>query len=87
MEEHAASRLAARIAAAAGAVFAVVGLLLVFGAYPGGSRLSGIGSAFQTVVGGVLLVGAALIGVVSVSLWLLALRRSHRSRRSHRVLR
>jgi hypothetical protein len=87
MQDHAASRFGARIAAAAGAVFAVVGLLLVFGVYPAGNRLSGIGAAFQTVVGGVLLVAAALIGVVSVALWLLALRRGHRGRRSHRILR
>jgi hypothetical protein len=88
MEEHAASRMAARIAGAAGAVFAIIGLVLVFGAHPSGSRLSGIGSAFQTVIGGVLLVAAALIGVASVGLWLLALRRGHlQRRRTHHMLR
>jgi hypothetical protein len=88
MEEHAASRMAARIAGAAGAVFAIVGLVLVFGARPAGGGLAGIGTAFQTVVGGVLLVAAALIGVASVGLWLLALRRTHHHRRrAHHILR
>ena len=75
MQEHAASRLAARVAAAAGAVLAVIGLLLVFGARPAGGGLAGIGTAFQTVVGGVLLVAAAFIGIASVVFFLIARRR------------
>jgi hypothetical protein len=74
MQEHAASRTAARITAAAGAVFAVVGLILLFGARSSGGGLAGIGIAFQTLVGGVLLVAAGLIGATSVVLWLLARR-------------
>ncbi len=80
MREHAASRMAARIAGAAGAVLAVVGLILVFGARPAGGGLAGIGTAFQTVVGGVLLVAAALVGIASVVFWLVAARRTRRSR-------
>ncbi len=86
MQEHAASRTAARIAAAAGAVFAVIGLLLLFGTRPAGGGLAGIGSAFQTVVGGALLVAAALIGVAAVAFWLVALRRTRRHRRANRIL-
>jgi len=86
MQEHAASRTAARIAAAAGAVFAIIGLVLLFGAHPAGSRLAGIGTAFQTVIGGVLLVAAAVIGLAAVAFWLVALRRTRRHRRANRIL-
>jgi hypothetical protein len=86
MQEHAASRTAARVAAAAGAVLAVVGLVLLFGSHPAGSRLSSIGTAFQTVIGGVLLVAAGVIGLAAVVFWLVALRRTRRQRRAHRIL-
>lgn len=80
MKEHAASRMGARLAAGAGAVIAFVGLLLLFGGHPDGGGLAGIGTAVQTVVGGVLLVAAALVGVASAVLFLIAARRRRRDR-------
>ncbi len=79
MEPNAPTRLAVRITAAAAAVIGLVGLILVFGARPA-SGVDGIGSAYQTIVGGALLVTAALAGLTSVLLWLVAERRARRLR-------
>ncbi len=86
MQPHAASRMAMRITAAAGAIIAIVGLILVFGARPTQSGLAGIGTAVQTIVGGALLVAAALVGLTSAALWLLAARKARRLR-PHRARR
>ena len=86
MDERPAARLAARITALAGALFAVVGLVLVLGAPtrtpppPTDNAADGIGTAFRTIVGGALLVTAALAGIAAVVLWLLAERRARRLR-------
>ena len=86
MDERPAARVAARITAVAGVVIAVVGLVLVLGA-PGSApppqaenAADGIGTAFRTIVGGVLLVMAGLAGIAAVVLWLLAERRARRLR-------
>ena len=80
MQPNAAARMAARITAIAGAIFGVVGLILVFGVPRPANGVEGIGTAFQTLVGGVLLVTSALAGLASVLLWLVAERRRRRLR-------
>lgn len=80
MEPKAAARVTARITAVAGLIIGVVGLILVFGAPRPANGVEGIGTAFQTLVGGVLLVTAALAGIAAVLLWLVAERRRRRLR-------
>lgn len=85
MDERPAARVAARISAAAAAVIGVVGLVLVLGGPDGApppteNAADGIGTAFRTVVGGVLLVTAGLAAIAAVVLWLLAERRARRLR-------
>jgi hypothetical protein len=80
MQPNAAARVGARITAIAGAIIGVIGLILVFGSPRPTNGVEGIGTAFQTLVGGVLLVTAALAGVASVLLWLVAERRRRRLR-------
>ena len=80
MQPNAPARMGARITAIAGAIIGVVGLILLFGSPRPTNGVEGIGTAFQTLVGGVLLVTAALAGVASVLLWLVAERRRRRLR-------
>ena len=80
MESSPTTRVAARIAAVAAAIVAIVGLVLVFGARPDDGGLRGIGTAVETLIGGALLVTAALFGLTSALLWLVAARRERRLR-------
>ena len=80
MQPNGTTRVAVRISAAAGAIIGIVGLILVFGVRPTRGGLAGLGAAMQTIVGGALLVAAALAGLTAVILWLLAARRTRRLR-------
>jgi hypothetical protein len=71
---HPASRVASRIATVAGVVIAAVGLFLLFGPRPA-TATAGIGTAVQTILGGVFLVAAGIAGLAAVCLWLVAQRR------------
>ena len=79
MEPKDATRIVARIAAIAGAIVGMVGLVLVFGTRPE-SGVDGLGTAMQTIVGGALLVTGALAGLTAVLLWLVSQRRARRLR-------
>jgi hypothetical protein len=87
MEPKDATRMVARVAAVAGAIVAIVGLILVFGTRPETAPTSGpesgadaVGTAMQTIVGGALLVTGALAGLTAVLLWLVSQRRARRLR-------
>ncbi|HEU5057741.1 MAG TPA: hypothetical protein VFU21_14510 [Kofleriaceae bacterium] len=71
---HLASRAASRIATVAGVVIAAIGLFLLFGPRPA-TAPEGIGTAVQTILGGVFLVAAGVAGLAAVFLWLVAERR------------
>ena len=80
MQPSGTTRVAARISAAAGAIIGILGLILVFGVRPDSGGLAGLGTAMQTIVGGALLVFAALVGLIAVLLWLMAERKTRRLR-------
>jgi hypothetical protein len=82
MEPRPASRVATRIIAALAALVAAAGFILLLGPYgaPPADGIEGIGVAFQTLLGGALLVGAALLGLAAGLIWLLAERRTRRLR-------
>ncbi len=80
MQPNGTARVAVRICAIAGAIIGIVGLILVFGVRPTSGCLDGLGTAMQTIVGGALLVFAALAGLIAVVLWLVAARKTRRLR-------